>query len=223
MLLRTARGCSDKSLRSFARFPAFNGLAQSGCDRSGLPFANHRISFGAGEPLRAISPRHRTIGGCREWGTLVEHRQELGSFRLAMLFSAKGQGRRPVVALPLMPSIPEDPVATRVSDFICRLYLDRFGKGPLHAATVICGDLVVTLLREVSTPAERAMIKAGKRDSVLTTRILWQHSTDLLFRAGVARATGREVLVSISGFEIEHDMASEVFVLAPLDAASTTC
>jgi len=117
----------------------------------------------------------------------------------------------------------EDPLAIRVSDAISRLYLDRFGKGPLQAETVICDDLVVTLLREVSTPAERAMIEAGKQDSVLTTRILWQHSTDLLFRAGVAHVTGREVLVSISGFEIEHDMASEVFVLAPLSVASTIC
>jgi len=112
-------------------------------------------------------------------------------------------------------SILEDPVATRVSDAIARLYLDKFGKGPLRAETVIYGDFVMTLLRDVYTPAEKAMIVAGKQDSVLTTRMLWQHSTDLLFKASVARVIGREVLVAISGFELEHDMASEVFVLAP--------
>jgi uncharacterized protein YbcI len=116
----------------------------------------------------------------------------------------------------------EDPVAMRVSDVISRLYLDKFGKGPLRTETAICGDLVVTLLRDVYTPAEKAMIAAGKQDSVLTTRMLWQHSTDLLFKAGVARATGREVLVAISGFELDHDMASEVFVLAPASATSTS-
>lgn len=117
-------------------------------------------------------------------------------------------------------SMPVDPLAMRVSDMISRLYLDRFGKGPLQAETVICGDLVVTLLREVSTPAERAMVKAGKQDSVRTTRMLWQHSTDLLLKAGVTRVTGREVLVAISGYELEHDMASEVFMLAPLSVMS---
>jgi uncharacterized protein YbcI len=111
----------------------------------------------------------------------------------------------------------DDPVAIRVSDVVARLYLDKFGKGPLRAETVIYGDVVVTLLRAVYTPAEKAMIEAGKQDSVLTTRMLWQHSTNLLFKAAVARVTGREVLVAISGFELEHDMASEVFVLAPTE------
>jgi uncharacterized protein YbcI len=120
------------------------------------------------------------------------------------------------MARPLAPSRFEDPVATRVSDVISRLYLDKFGKGPLRAETVIYGDFVMTLLRDVYTPAEKAMIDAGRQDSVLTTRMLWQHSTDLLFKAGVAHVIGREVLVAISGFELEHDMASEVFVLAPL-------
>jgi uncharacterized protein YbcI len=121
----------------------------------------------------------------------------------------------------MVPPMLEDPVAARVSDVISRLYLDKFGKGPLRAETVIYGDLVVTLLREVYTLAEKAMIEAGKQDSVRTTRMLWQHSTNLLFKAGVARVTGREVLVGISGFELEHNMASEVFVLAPLSATST--
>ncbi len=113
-------------------------------------------------------------------------------------------------------SMPADPMAIRVSDMISRLYLDRFGKGPLRAETVICGDLVVTLLGGVSTLAERGMIEAGKQDSVLATRMLWQQSTNLLFKAGVTRVTGREVLVAISGYELDHDMASEVSVLAPL-------
>ncbi len=127
-----------------------------------------------------------------------------------------------MVARPV-PSTLEDSVATRVSEVVSRLYLDKFGKGPLHAETMIYGDYVVTLLRDVYTPAEKAMIDAGKQDSVLTTRMLWQHSTDLLFKASVARVIGREVLVAISGFELEHDMASEVFVLAPSSAASEIC
>jgi uncharacterized protein YbcI len=117
-------------------------------------------------------------------------------------------------------SMVEDPTAVRVSDVICRLYLDKFGKGPMRAETAIYGDLIVTVLREVYTPAEKAMIQAGKEDSVLVTRMLWQHSTDLVFKEGVASVTGREVLVAIRGSELEHDMASEIFVLAPLSVTS---
>jgi uncharacterized protein YbcI len=121
-----------------------------------------------------------------------------------------------VSSFPLV--VAEDLVAIRVSDLISRLYLDKFGKGPLQAGTVICGDLVVTLLLDVCTPAEKAMIQAGNQDSVLITRMLWQHSVRPLFKAGVARVTDREVLVAISGVELEHDLASELFVLAPLSA-----
>jgi uncharacterized protein YbcI len=102
------------------------------------------------------------------------------------------------------------------------MYLDKFGKGPLRADTFIHGDLVVTLLHSVYTLGEKATIAAGKQDSVRATRMLWRHSINPLFRASVARVTGREVLVDISGFALEHDMASEVFVLAHPAAPAKT-
>jgi uncharacterized protein YbcI len=109
---------------------------------------------------------------------------------------------------------PENSMERRVSDFVARLYLDEFGKGPLYSETSIRGGLVVTVLREVLTSAEKALYASGRGDSVLTTRMLWQHATDRRFREGVACVVGREVVVAISGFELEHDMASETFILA---------
>lgn len=64
------------------------------------------------------------------------------------------------------------------------------------------------------------MIEAGKQDSARTTRMLWQHSTNLLFKAGVVGLTGHEVLVGISGFELKHNTASEIFLLTPLSATA---
>jgi uncharacterized protein YbcI len=110
----------------------------------------------------------------------------------------------------------EDPTCTLVSDAVAALYLEKFGRGPMQARTFIHDDVVVTLLNDVFTAAEKALDLAGKRDSVLTTRMLWQHSTDELFRASVSDITGRVVLTAISGFNLEHDAASEVFLLAPL-------
>ena len=110
---------------------------------------------------------------------------------------------------------PEDATERRVSDVVARLYLDEFGKGPLYSETSIRGSVVVTVLRDVLTNAEKALYTRGRGDSVLTTRMLWQHATDQRFRDGVGRAVGREVVVAISGFELEHDMASETFILAP--------
>lgn len=73
---------------------------------------------------------------------------------------------------------PEDSTCSLVSDAVSALYLEKFGRGPMQARTFIHDDVVVTLLGEVFTPAEKALDLAGKRDSVLTTRVLWQHSTD---------------------------------------------
>ncbi len=109
----------------------------------------------------------------------------------------------------------EDAAERRVSQVVERLYLDQFGKGPLYCETSIRGGVVVTVMREILTQAEKALYAGGKGDTVLTTRMLWQHATDLAFKDGVGTAVGREVLVAISGFELEHDMASETFILAP--------
>jgi uncharacterized protein YbcI len=111
--------------------------------------------------------------------------------------------------------LAEDAVERRVSKAVERLYLDRFGKGPLYTLTSIRGDVIVTVMRDVLTPAEKALAGSGRGDSVLTTRMLWQHATDVLFKAAVGGAVGRKVLVAISGFELDHDMASETFILAP--------
>jgi uncharacterized protein YbcI len=112
-------------------------------------------------------------------------------------------------------SAPEDSLCSLVSDAVAGLYLEKFGRGPLQTKTFIHGDVVVTLLNDVFTPAERALADAGKQDSVLSMRMLWQHSTDELFRSKVSAITGRRVLCAISGFDLSHDMASEVFVLVP--------
>ncbi len=108
-----------------------------------------------------------------------------------------------------------DAVSGRVSAAVERLYLDRYGKGPLHTETFINGDVVTTLLRDVFTPVEKAMVEDGRNDSVLVNRMQWQSATDDMFRSVVGEAMGRGVLAAISGFDAVHDIATEVFVLAP--------
>jgi uncharacterized protein YbcI len=112
---------------------------------------------------------------------------------------------------------PTTPAATEVavSDAVTRLYLDKFGKGPLRADTTVREDVIVTVLYDIFTPAEKALIEGGKQDSVLITRQLWQHATEGLFREAVGRVTDRTVVAAISGFAVPECMATEVFVLAP--------
>lgn len=93
------------------------------------------------------------------------------------------------------------------------MYLDRFGKGPMHTVTFVNGVVITTLLRDVFTPAERAMVDAGRADSVMNTRVQWQIATNEMFRDAVADAAGRRVISVMSGFDVGNDLASEVFVL----------
>ena len=115
------------------------------------------------------------------------------------------------------PSVPTtgDPVSERVSAAVERLYLDKYGKGPLHTETFVNGDVITTVLRNVFTPVEKAMVEDGRNDSVLVNRMQWQSATDETFRSVVGEAMGRGVLAAISGFDAVHDIATEVFVLAP--------
>ena len=114
-----------------------------------------------------------------------------------------------------MSAAGEDPVEAAISQAVVRLYLDKFGKGPLHAQTRVHGDLATTVMRDVFTGAERALIDAGRADSVLTNRMLWQRATERDFKSTVTAACGRTVLTVVSGFAIDDDVATEVFVLAP--------
>jgi uncharacterized protein YbcI len=106
-------------------------------------------------------------------------------------------------------------VEERVSEAVARLYLDNFGKGPLHSETSIRDRVVLTVMREVLTGAERELHARGRGDAVLTARMLWQHATDRLFKDAIGAVLGREVTVVISGFDLDSDMASGTFVLAP--------
>ena len=85
----------------------------------------------------------------------------------------------------------------------------------MQIESFINGDVVTTLMRDVFTIAERSMIGAGMGDSVLNTRMRWQDATMASFKAEVSAATGREVLTVVSGFELNEEIATEVFVLAP--------
>lgn len=102
-----------------------------------------------------------------------------------------------------------------ISEAVTRLYLDKFGKGPLDVTTHMHGDMATTLLRDILTPAEQAMVAKGKGDSVAAMRVAWQRATDHMFKESIGAATGREVLTAISGFEVDQAVATEVFLFAP--------
>lgn len=112
------------------------------------------------------------------------------------------------------PDRPETALGAEIAEAVSRLYLDKFGKGPLHAETFINGDVVTTVMRDVFTVAEKHMVAEGRSDSVLVTRMLWQQATMDSFKRAIEELTGRACLSVVSGFDVEADLATEVFLLA---------
>ena len=93
----------------------------------------------------------------------------------------------------------------------------HLGRGPKTASTFHKGNVVVTLMQEVMTPAEKSLAKGARGDAVMQMRHHFQETMKADYSAAVERCTGQKVIAFISGNAIDPDMAAEIFILdAPL-------
>jgi uncharacterized protein YbcI len=129
-----------------------------------------------------------------------------------------GEEPRPVTALP--PPAIDGAVRSAISQAIVRIHADAYGKGATQAKTYVWDNLVVTVLRDVLTVAERTLIEAERADTVRELRMTFQLSLEQTFRAAVERLTGRRVLSFMSQVDPVNGLGIEVFVLEPLDGRS---
>ena len=104
-------------------------------------------------------------------------------------------------------------LAASISSAVVHLFAERTGRGPTRARTTIDGGLVVVILEDGLTKAERALVRDGKRDEVLRLRRAFQDtmSDDLI--AAVERLTNRTVQAFMSANHTEPDAAAEIFLL----------
>ena len=101
-----------------------------------------------------------------------------------------------------------------ISKEIVRLQADYYGKGPTKAKTYIVDDLVVVVLEESFTRAEKTLAERGERDAIQHIRRRFQQAMADSFTSVVEQATGRRVRAFLSETDIEHDVSVETFLLA---------
>ena len=89
----------------------------------------------------------------------------------------------------------------------------HLGRGPKTASTFHYGNVVVTLMHEVMTPAEKTLARSDKAEAVIQMRHLFQETMEADFTAAVERLTGRKVVAFISGNHVNPDVAAETFLL----------
>jgi uncharacterized protein YbcI len=94
------------------------------------------------------------------------------------------------------------------------LHSRYYGRGPTKAKVYAEDDLVVVVLEETFTPAERTLIERGQSGGIQEIRRNFQTIMADQFKALVEQASGREVRSFISETDIENDIAVELFLLA---------
>ena len=103
--------------------------------------------------------------------------------------------------------------ATIANDFV-RLQAEYYGKGPTRAKTYIVEDLVVVVLEESFTRAEKTLAERGEREAIEHIRRRFQQQMADEFTSVVEQATGRKVRVFLSETNIEQDVSVETFLFA---------
>ena len=107
-----------------------------------------------------------------------------------------------------------------ISKEIVRLQAEYYGKGPTKAKTYIVDDLVVVVLEESFTRAEKPLAERGEREAIQHIRRRFQQAMAESFTSVVEQATGRKVRAFLSETDIEQDVSVETFLLA--DARTDT-
>src|SRR3954465_15218690 len=80
-----------------------------------------------------------------------------------------------------------------ISREIVRLQAEYYGKGPTRARTYIVDDLVVVVLEESFTRAEKTLAERGEREAIQHIRRRFQQHMADSFSSIVEDATGRKV------------------------------
>jgi uncharacterized protein YbcI len=108
-------------------------------------------------------------------------------------------------------------VVAAISDEMVRVYKEQFGRGPDRVRTYWCSsDVLITVLEDTLTPAERSLAVLGEHERLRDTRTFFQYATVREFCEPIERLTGRKVKAFISGIDTEADgLAIETFILHP--------
>jgi uncharacterized protein YbcI len=105
-------------------------------------------------------------------------------------------------------------IRATIGNEIVRLQAEYYGKGPTRAKTYIVEDLVVVVLEESFTRAEKTLAERGEREAIEHIRRRFQQQMADEFTSVVEQATGRKVRVFLSETNIDQDVSVETFLLA---------
>ena len=100
-----------------------------------------------------------------------------------------------------------------ISRAVVRLFSEHTGRGPTKARTTIDGELIVVLLHDSMTHAEKTLVRAGRPAEVLQIRRTFQETMRPSLIEAVEGLTDRTVVSFMSANDVDPDAAAEIFVM----------
>jgi uncharacterized protein YbcI len=112
---------------------------------------------------------------------------------------------------------PSGPLS-QISRAMVAIYKEQFGRGPRLVHSHFAGPNAITCFLEGTlTAAEQTLNAMGEQQRLRETRMLFQYAAEVEFRSAVEESTGREVIAFLSAIDVRADVASEIFMLAPMN------
>lgn len=102
-----------------------------------------------------------------------------------------------------------------ISRALVAIFKEATGRGPAQALTYINEHVILTLLSDTMTTAERTLLDEDEDQAVRSLRRVFQGVVRDQAIEAVERLTGRKVLAFLSDHAVDPDYAVEVFVMEP--------
>jgi len=112
---------------------------------------------------------------------------------------------------PASPSTGE--LLEAVSNMVVRVYADHVGRGPTKARAYADRDIVVCVMEDTMTKAERTLVESGRSAAVKQVRDALQETMREDLAIGIEALTGRRVLAHTGSATLEPDVTSDLFIL----------
>ena len=107
----------------------------------------------------------------------------------------------------------EGRLADQVSNAIVGLFAEYYGRGPVKTKTYLMDDVVLTVLRDTLTTAERTLVRSGREDQVRDFRLSFQAEMADTFERTVEHIVRRRVLTYQSQIAFGPEVCFEFFLL----------
>lgn len=100
-----------------------------------------------------------------------------------------------------------------IARMVVRYHNEHLGRGPTRARAFFRDNVIVVLLQDALTKAERSLAASGKAEAVQQMRAAFQDAMRPDLVASVEELTGCKVDAFMSSSHLDPDYAAEVFVL----------